>query len=361
MAARPRLRKRAHFPPNLHEPRPGYFTWRNPVDGKTHVIGRIPLAHAIQEANEANARAEAVTQRKSLTERIDIGKETVGDLLDKMPTEGLKPNTLSMQRSYDRRIRAAIGAIECHALTTKDIAAMVDAVKDKGTMRTAQALRSRISEVCNKGIALGWMEKNPAAVTEKVKVKVKRRRLTLEEFQATLEKAPAVAEWLENAMLLAIVSGQDRSTIGRWERSAVKGETILAKRSKTEVHIAIPIALHLDAIGISLADVIGRCKSTGVVSRYLIHHIRPVGTVKRGDPVALETITAAFREARELARITGNDAPTFHEIRSLSKRLYMQQGGVDTRALLGHLTESMSNLYANTRGLEPIQVKISAA
>jgi hypothetical protein len=96
-AASPRLRKRAHYPPNLHEPRPGYFTWRNPLDGKTHVIGRIPLAHAIQEANEANARAEGMRSSTSLADRFSYGQETIADLLAKMPTAGLKPNTLSMQ------------------------------------------------------------------------------------------------------------------------------------------------------------------------------------------------------------------------------------------------------------------------
>ncbi|AGW94646.1 hypothetical protein N234_31850 [Ralstonia pickettii DTP0602] len=361
MAARPRLRKRAHYPPNLHEPRPGYFTWRNPLDGKTHVIGRVPLAHAIQEANEANARAEGMRSRTSLADRVSLGQETIADLLGKMPTEGLKPNTLSMLRSYDKVIRNAIGHIECSALTTKDVAAMLDGIKTEGKMRWAQAIRSRINEVCNKGLALGWMEKNPVAVTEKVKVKVKRRRLTLDEFKAILAKAPEVADWLENAMLLALVSGQDRSTVARWERSAINGDTILAQRSKTDVKIAIPTALRLEAIGMSLADVIAKCKATRVVSKHLIHHVRPVARVSRGDAVYLQTISAAFSSARDLAGITGDGAPTFHEIRSLSKRLYMEQGGVDTRALLGHLTDAMSDLYANSRGLEPIKVKIGAA
>jgi len=117
-------------------------------------------------------------------------------------------------------------------------------------------------------------------------------------------------------MLLALVSGQDRSTVARWERSAVKGDVIIARRSKTDVKVAIPTALRLDAIGMSLADVIAKCKATHVVSKYLIHHVRSVGRVSRGDAVWLATVSS-------------------DEIRSLSKRLYMEQGGVDTRALLG--------------------------
>ncbi|WP_229012362.1 phage integrase Arm DNA-binding domain-containing protein [Paraburkholderia gardini] len=56
MAARPRIRRRANWPDNLHEPRPGYYTRRDPRDGKTHIPGRIDLALAIFEAQEVNRR-----------------------------------------------------------------------------------------------------------------------------------------------------------------------------------------------------------------------------------------------------------------------------------------------------------------
>lgn len=51
------------------------------------------------------------------------------------------------------------------------------------------------------------------------------------------------------------------------------------------------------------------------------------------------------------------DAATFHKILSLC----MEQGGIDTKALLGHMTDAMADLYANSRGLEPIKVRINAA
>ncbi|GLC92358.1 integrase [Cupriavidus sp. TA19] len=361
MAARPRIRKRAHFPPNLHEARPGYFTWRDPRDGKTHVIGRVPTAQAIHEALEANLVVERGTTEPTLAARVAASRETVAQLIEKMPTEGVKHATVIARNGFDRVIRNAIGHIECAALTTKDIADMLEAIKEKGALAYAKKIRTRITTICTKGIALGWMERNPAAVTEKVKVKVMRRRMTLSEFNAILAKAPEVADWLPNAMLLALVSGQDRSTVARWERSFVKGDVAVLQRSKTEVRIAIPTALRMDAVGMSLADVIARCKSTGVVSKYLIHHVRSIGRTKRGDPVRLSTISISFAEARELAGIHGEDAPTFHEIRSLCKRLYMEQGGIDTKALLGHMSDAIADLYANNRGLEPIKVSINAA
>lgn len=360
MAARPRIRKRANWPANLHEPRPGYYTYRNPVDKTTHVLGRIPLALAIFEAQEANAAAEKATPHMSLAQRLAMPDETVVDLIARMPTDKLKASTLKTRGYHDGAIIDAIGTVKCAELTTKHIADFLEPLVAADKKRWAHAIRVRLMAICRRGMALGWMKDNPAANTERPKPKTKRRRLTLDEFNLIFEKAPDVADWLQNAMLLALVSGQDRSTIARWERSFTNGEIVRVQRAKTSIKIEIPLALQLDAVGLSLADVIARCKSTGVVSKYLIHHVRNQGRAVRGSYVKLGSISNAFADAREKAGIVGDGVPTFHEIRSLSKRLYDAQGNVDTKALLGHMTEAMSEMYADSRGIAPIKVTIGA-
>lgn len=364
MAARPRIRKRAHFPPNLHEPRPGYFTWRDPRDGKTHVIGRVSTAEAIHEAIEANLVVERGAAKRSLADRVAVGQETVAYLLSIMPAEGLAATTVSKRKSMDKEIGEHIGKIECSALTVRDIAQMLEAITERGQPGWAKDIRNRMIAACTKAVSRGWMETNPAAITELPKVVVKRQRLTLESFQAILAKAPEISPWLENAMLLAVVSGQDRSVISSWTRRHVIGDVIMAKRAKMkryQIEVAIPTALRLDVLGLTLADVIARCKATGVVSQNLIHHMVPQGQARRGDPVKADTISAAFTEARSKAGIPDEGAPTFHEIRSLAKRLYDEQGNVDTKALLGHTTDATAKLYANSRGAEPIKVRYNAS
>lgn len=359
MAARPRIRKRANWPTNMHEPRQGYYVWRDPRDGKTHKIGRVSLAQAIFESHEANAKVAASQPApRTVAERLDDSHETMADLIKQMPTEGLKKSTLNTRKYQDNVIRNAVGTIKCSALTTKDVAGLLERMKKEGKARMAHAVRSRLAAICRKGCALGWMQSNPVAVTDRVKAPTKRRRLTLDEFNLIYEKAPEVALWLQNAMLLALVSGQDRSTIARWERSFSRAGIASVQRSKTSVRIDIPLDLRMDAIGMTLGDVIARCKSTGVISQYLIHHIKNEGRATRGAYIKLATVSNAFASARELAGIEGDDAPTFHEIRSLAKRLYDTQGGVDTKALLGHMTDEMAEMYANNRGLEPLKVKI---
>ena len=364
MAARPRIRKRANWPANLHEPREGYYTFRDPRNGKLHVLGRIPLAQAIFEAHEANA-AIAAAPRRSLVEQISAPVETVADLLDKMPYDGISQSTRKTWLTLDKTIRAAIGDVPCHELTTKQCAAVLLPYKDAGKARMAQSLRSRLIAMCTEGMGLGWMDKNPASATKRVDVTVKRRRLTLDEFQRIYERAPEVSAWLQNAMLLALVSGQDRSTIRNWLFSYTQGDAVILQRSKTAkktgLRIAIPLQLRLNAMNVTLGDVIARCRSTGVVTKYLIHHIRPQGDAKRGDPIRLTSISQAFAKARTLAGIGGEDAPSFHEIRSLCKRTYLEQGLVDTKTLLGHTSDEMAALYANSRGLSPVRVQIDAA
>lgn len=84
MAARPRTRATGNWLENL-QPRAGYYTWRDPRAGKTHVIGRFPLAKF--QAIEANAQIPALP--KSLIERVQNAAKTMADLLGKMPTEGI--------------------------------------------------------------------------------------------------------------------------------------------------------------------------------------------------------------------------------------------------------------------------------
>ncbi|MCW5141099.1 phage integrase Arm DNA-binding domain-containing protein [Burkholderia cenocepacia] len=358
MAARPRIRQRANWPDNLHEPRPGYYTWRDPRDSKTHILGRMPLQQAIYEAQEANLVVAQSTKTKALAERIGGADDTMADLIAKMPTDGLKPNTLKAHKYYDACIVAAIGTVRCRDLTTKHCADLIDAQVEQGKTTWARAIRVRLIAICRRGVSKGLMSTNPAALTERPKVKVKRRRMTLPEFQAILARAPEVADWLPNAMLLALVSGQDRATVASWTRADVRDGYALSTRPKTGIKVLIPLELRLDALDLSLGDVVTRCRATGVVSRYLIHHVRQHGPAQRGARVKLDTITEAFKKARILAGVIGDDAPTFHEIRSLAKRLYEKQGNVDTKNLLGHTTDESADLYADNRGLEPLKVTI---
>jgi hypothetical protein len=211
------------------------------------------------------------------------------------------------------------------------------------------------------------MDGNPADPTETPAVVVQRARLTLEMFQRIHARAPEVAPWLPGAMLVALVSGQPREVISGLRRGMRGPELLTVRRGKTGVVIEIPLSLRLDPLGMTLADALDACDS-GIRSLrsgrdYIVHHSREFGNAPLGGKVHPDNISHSFTEARRLAGIPdeledGKQAPTFHEIRSLAKRLYKAQTGVDSKALLGHLTEKMSELYADPRGAEPIRVRV---
>ncbi len=356
MNAARRSKRRRDWPRGLYEPRPGYYVWRHP-DGRTFVLGRIPMATAVNEALAANAHLGDT--RPGLVERLTGGDKTISDVLDKMPVPRAA-ETAKAYRNYDARIRAKLGSTPCNQLTVAACADMVEELRDQGKEHAARYLRSRLIQVCRRAQGLGWMESNPAKVTDAVSPEVKRARLSLEQFQEVYKKASEVALWLQHAMLLALVTGQDRSTVCAMRRDDVRDGCLITSRSKTartNRPVAIPLALRLNALDLSLAELVAR--DTGIDSVYLVHQIRSSRDAKPGTPIAPHRVTNAFADARELAGITGKGAPTFHEIRSLSKRLYDAQGGVDTKTLLGHASDSAAALYADPRSMEPQRVRIA--
>jgi integrase len=288
-------------------------------------------------------------------DRLEGVGNTVGALIDRLPVPD-KPNTAKSVRSLDKIIRAKLGTAQCSEVTVAMCAELVDGIAAAGKARSAESVRSRLIALFRKGQALGWMDFDPASITERPRVKVQRGRLTLESFKAVYAQAAVAAEWLPAAMMLALVTGADRSTIAGLQRSDVADGYLTITRIKTGARVAIPLALRMDAVGVTLADLVS--KRTGVVSRYLVHHVSVWGNAPAGSKVHPDRLSHAFTEARRAAGIPDEGAPTFHEIRSLAKRLYEQQGGVDTKALLGHATERMSALYADPRGVEPIRVRV---
>lgn len=344
---------RRNWPRGLMEPRPGYYAWRA-QDGRTLAIGRVPLAVAISESLAANQHI--ADQKPGLVERLAGADHTVADLLGKLDAAD-KANTAKSLRSLDKQIKAALGTVPVGRLSVRQIAEFVDGIRAEGKQRSAQALRSRLVTLFRRGMNLGWMDSNPAEATETKRVAVKRARLTLEQFRAIHAVAHQVSEWLPHAMMLALVTGADRSTIAGLQSDSVADGCLTYQRGKTGVWIAVPLRLRLNVLGVTLEELTRH--RTGVVSRYLVHHVAVHGNAPAGSKVFTDRISKAFTAARVLAGIPEEAAPTFHEIRSLAARLYKEQGGVDVQALLGHTTAKMTEKYVDPRGVEAVRVRVA--
>ncbi|HDG1711359.1 TPA: tyrosine-type recombinase/integrase [Kluyvera ascorbata] len=148
------------------------------------------------------------------------------------------------------------------------------------------------------------------------------------------------------------VTGQRLSDICKMQFSDIWDDMLHVQQEKTGSRLAIPLDLKCEALNMTLRDVISKCRDA-VVSKYLVHFRHSTSQSVRGGNVSSSSLTTTFKKARGKCGIEWEKgtAPTFHEQRSLSERLYREQG-IDTQKLLGHKSRKMTDKYNDDRGKE---------
>lgn len=113
-------------------------------------------------------------------------------------------------------------------------------------------------------------------------------------------------------------------------RRSVSHNYPLIEQAKTGAKIAIPINLRLDCLGLSIKEVLDELKN----SHETVCNVLP--------------ITLRLHFSKSLPDI--ENKPTFHEIRSLSARLYEEEKGAEfAKKLLGHKSMAMTDKYLDNR------------
>ena len=130
-------------------------------------------------------------------------------------------------------------------------------------------------------------------------------------------------------------------------------------QGKTGNRLILPLSLRLDRFGMCLGDVVRLCRASGVLSHHLIHQTRQRGNSPVGSPIHIDRVSKAFSDAVENTGRNWGDKnpPTFHGIRSLSERLYAEQGNVNTQDLPGHKDPRTPQTYHDSRG-DWVRVKV---
>ncbi|MFZ5322493.1 phage integrase Arm DNA-binding domain-containing protein [Enterobacter roggenkampii] len=369
MAARPRSHKISI--PNLYcklDKRTGkvYWQYKHPTTGRFHSLGKDE-AEAKQVANEANTIIAEQRTRQILSvndrlarmkgKRTDI---TVTEWIDKyivIQEERLRNNELRLnsfrQKNKPLRLfREHCGMRYLKDIETIDIAEITDAIKNDGFSRMAQVVRIVLVDVFKEAQHAGYVPPgyNPAMATKQPRHKVTRQRLSLEEWKSIYEAAETMQPYLQCGMLLALVTGQRLGDICRMKFSDIWDDMLHIEQEKTGSRLAIPLDLKCDALGLTLRDVVSKCRDA-VISKYLVHFRHSTSQATRGDSVSSSSLTTSFKKARNKCGIEWEKgtAPTFHEQRSLSERLYEAQG-VDTQKLLGHKSPQQTAKYHDDRG-----------
>ncbi|HGF6064296.1 TPA: site-specific integrase [Escherichia coli] len=367
MAARPR--KNNVSVPNLYplysrKVNKVYWRYKHPITGKFHALGTNE-AEAIAIATEANTRLAEQRTRQilAISDRIATSKGkaiTTSTWLDRyqaiqndrLKSGDIKLNTYKQKAKPVSLLRERAGLKLISAVDVRDIAQLLDEYIAAGQPRMAQVVRSVLIDVFKEAQHYGEVPPgyNPALATKQPRRKITRQRLSLEEWKKIFDIADASHRYMGNAMLLALVTGQRLGDISRMKFSDIWDDHLHVVQEKTRSKIAIPLSLRLNAINWSLRDVVARCRDYAV-SPYLVHFFRSTSQAERGAQVKSNTLTMNFSKARDLAEINwGEGSPaTFHEQRSLSERLYKEQG-LDTQKLLGHKTQQQTDRYHDDRG-----------
>lgn len=367
MAARPR--KNNVSVPNLYplysrKVNKVYWRYKHPVTGKFHALGTNE-AEAIAIATEANTRLAEQRTRQilAISDRIATSKgkaittstwldryQAIQD--DRLKSGDIRLNTYKQKAKPVSLLRERAGMKLISAVDVRDIAQLLDEYIAAGRPRMAQVVRSVLIDVFKEAQHYGEVPPgyNPALATKQPRRKITRQRLSLEEWKKIFDIADATHRYMGNAMLLALVTGQRLGDISRMKFSDIWDDHLHVIQEKTGSKIAIPLSLRLNAINWSLRDVVARCRDYAV-SAYLVHFFRSTSQAERGAQVKANTLTMNFSKARDLARIDwGEGSPaTFHEQRSLSERLYKEQG-LDTQKLLGHKTQQQTDRYHDDLG-----------
>ncbi|HDV8380100.1 MULTISPECIES: site-specific integrase [Citrobacter] len=367
MAARPR--KNNVSVPNLYplysrKVNKVYWRYKHPVTGKFHALGTNE-AEAIAIATEANTRLAEQRTRQilAISDRIATSKGkaiTTSTWLDRyqalqddrLKSGDIRLNTYKQKAKPVSLLRERAGMKLLSAVDVRDIAQLLEEYISAGQPRMAQVVRSVLIDVFKEAQHYGEVPPgyNPALATKQPRRKITRQRLSLEEWQKIFDIADASHRYMGNAMLLALVTGQRLGDISKMKFSDIWDDHLHVIQEKTGSKIAIPLSLRLNAINWNLRDVVARCRDYAV-SPYLVHFFRSTSQAERGAQVKSNTLTMNFSKARNLAGIDwGEGTPaTFHEQRSLSERLYKEQG-LDTQKLLGHKTQQQTDRYHDDRG-----------
>lgn len=371
MAARPRTHNITV--PNLYrklDKRNGkvYWQYKHPLTGIFHSLG-TDAEEATLVASQANTiiAEQQTKQILSINDRLsNIKNKKVGisvtNWIDKyleiqqerVDLGELKPNSYKQKMKPLNLFKQHCGLFSLQDITALEIAKIIDSVRALGHDRMAQVVRLVLIDVFKEAQHAGRVPPgyNPALATKQPRNKIKRERLAFEEWKAIYEQAKDHPPYLQCGMLLALVTGQRIGDIVKMKFSDIWDDMLHIEQEKTGSKLAIPLSIKCDVIDMTLKQVISICRDA-VVSKYIVHYRHTTAKAKRGDQVTTRTLTTTFKRARDKCGLEWQEksAPSFHEQRSLSERLYRDQG-INTQKLLGHKSQKMTDKYNDDRGKE---------
>lgn len=316
--------------------------------------GAAPVAVQAQAAIAAaiEPRAAAESQR-TMSQWLDVH-------LAQLAEKGYAAQTMKNRTSNIAHLRRLWGDRPIASIKPHDVATGLKTFGPKETSKASRVL-SELRDAFAEAIAAGWAEVNPAMPIKRPVHKVIRARLKFEVWQAMWAQSKTSPQrWVESMLLLAVVTGQRRGDLAKMRFCDIvtddDGQQVLRIEQQKQAgkgygaRVEIPLSLYMQAIGMTVGEVIEHCRGSAKPGATLL---RKAG----GGPIEESSLSARFHEL--ILAVLGPAAhqpyewPSLHEARSLSARLYLEQGlpRETVQTLLGHKHAEMTELYADDRGL----------
>lgn len=315
-------------------------------DDLTQALGLMLQALHAMPATAGDAPAASVAAPgRTLSDWLDVHARLISE-------KGLKPQTVSNRSANIKHIRRIWGQQPIKSVRPHEVSAGLREFLPQRSS-TAQRVLAELRDAYAEAVANDWADNNPALHVKMPKHRVKRHRLTAEVWQAMRILAQAIPQsWVEPMLLLALITGQRRADLAKMRFDDVVDGCLRIEQQKHAgkgygARIELPLALRLDAIGITLGDVIDQCRACGAPGPTLL---RKAG----GGSIEQSSLSARFHQL--IVAVLGSAAhpphewPSLHEVRSLSARMYRAQG-LDVQTLLGHKHADMTAIYEDDRGL----------
>lgn len=264
-----------------------------------------------------------------------------------------KQQTVRNRRTIFKHIRYLWGTVALDKLKPFEITASLKDIRATHPS-TSQRILAELRQVYQEAIANNYVETNPALHVKNFRFRVQRKRLSYLNWKKMYfyAKREHAQRWVHIMLLLGVITGQRRADLAKMKYSDIKDGYLYIEQQKQAgkgygARIALPLNLRLDALNLTLGDVIERSKKYGVTGDHILRKAN-------GEALELSSLSIRFMEC--LKAVTEDDdflpgeRPSLHEIRSLSARMYQKQG-LDTQTLLGHKHAEMTAVYEDDRGL----------
>lgn len=270
---------------------------------------------------------------------------------DRLDSGEISSETFKNKSGHARLFAEKFGSRGIKDIETKDIVAIIDAYKAEGKLSMAHVLRATWKDIYKEAQYAGEVDSgyNPPEHVRNIRLKAQRQRITEHDIIAIMKTRTYMKNSnLRAAIKLAITTGLRISDIASLKFSDVKdGYLFVAtQKSRGKTKLAFPLTLTNPFLNESLDAIIKECRSSRIVTQYLIHG---KNGEKKGKKLNRIYLSELFRQAKMRCEPQVSESTfSFHELRSFAERTYRSEG-YDTKTLLGHKSQEMTDRYNDDR------------